>query len=118
MEPHFRCFVLSAKTTIQVPAPVQASVPVIQNPEVAAELQSKLRLELAVREAIEANKREREARLAKKRKMERERMGILLLLSHRSGSSPHGPKHCRLQLTASLNTPDSALQLISKTFTN
>ncbi|KAL7883816.1 hypothetical protein SRHO_G00014740 [Serrasalmus rhombeus] len=61
------------QTTIQVPAPVQASVPVIQSPE----LQSKLRLELAVREAIEANKREREARLARKRKMERERMAGL-----------------------------------------
>ncbi|KAI4882610.1 hypothetical protein NFI96_032807, partial [Prochilodus magdalenae] len=62
------------QTTIHVPAPVQASVPVIQNPASAVELQSKLRLELAVREAIEANKRDREARLARKRKLERDRM--------------------------------------------
>ncbi|KPP79474.1 ADNP homeobox protein 2-like [Scleropages formosus] len=35
-----------------------------------AELQSKLRLEVAVREAVEANKREREARAAKRRRVE------------------------------------------------
>ncbi|XP_066531409.1 activity-dependent neuroprotector homeobox protein 2b [Hoplias malabaricus] len=62
------------QTSIQVPAPVQASVPVVKSPETEAEMQSKLRLELAVREAIEANKREREARLARKRKLEKERL--------------------------------------------
>lgn len=71
------------QTTIQIPAPVQASVPVIKSPVTEAEMQSKLRLELAVREAIEANKREREARLARKRKIERERL---------TGITPQSPE--------------------------
>ncbi|KAG9278915.1 activity-dependent neuroprotector homeobox protein 2-like [Astyanax mexicanus] len=65
------------QSSIQVPAPVQASVPAIQSPHTAAELQSKLRLELAVKEAIAANKKEREARLARKRKLERDRLAGL-----------------------------------------
>ncbi|XP_030644327.1 activity-dependent neuroprotector homeobox protein 2b [Chanos chanos] len=57
-----------------IPASMTASVPAPQAPETEAELQSKLRLEIAVKEAIEANKREREARLARKRKLEKDRM--------------------------------------------
>ncbi|XP_026880424.2 activity-dependent neuroprotector homeobox protein 2b isoform X2 [Electrophorus electricus] len=59
------------QTMAPVPAPVQASVPAPQRQEMEAELQSTLRLERAVKEAIEANKRDREARLARKRKIEK-----------------------------------------------
>ncbi|TRY74163.1 hypothetical protein DNTS_004227 [Danionella cerebrum] len=51
------------------PTPAQASVPATQPPETDAEIQSKLRLEIAFREAMEANKREREERMAKRRSM-------------------------------------------------
>ncbi len=59
------------------PTPVQASVPATQPPETEAEMQSKLRLEIAFREAMEANRREREERLARKRKLERDRLAGL-----------------------------------------
>ncbi|KAB5517840.1 hypothetical protein PHYPO_G00171810 [Pangasianodon hypophthalmus] len=61
------------QTTAPVPGQVQASVPAPQAQETDAEMQSKLRLELAVKEAIEANKREREARLARKKRLEKEK---------------------------------------------
>ncbi|KAJ8334249.1 hypothetical protein SKAU_G00398880 [Synaphobranchus kaupii] len=57
----------------QFPPTPQAATPKPAAPKPAvneAELQSKLRLEIAVREAVEANKREREARAAKRRKVE------------------------------------------------
>lgn len=63
------------QVTAPVPGQVQASVPAPQSQESDAEVQSKLRLELAVKEAIEANKREREARLARRRKLEKEKVG-------------------------------------------
>ncbi|KAJ8273308.1 hypothetical protein GJAV_G00100100 [Gymnothorax javanicus] len=50
----------------QTPAPVRT--PMTAREE--AELQSKLRLERALKEAVEANKREREARAAKRRKLD------------------------------------------------
>ncbi|XP_051527270.1 activity-dependent neuroprotector homeobox protein 2-like [Myxocyprinus asiaticus] len=59
------------------PASVQASVPAIKTPETEAELQSQLRLEIAFREAMEANRREREERLARRRKMEKDRLAGL-----------------------------------------
>ncbi|KAF5909131.1 activity-dependent neuroprotector homeobox protein 2-like, partial [Clarias magur] len=62
------------QTTAPVPGQVQASVPTHQPTETDAEMQSKLRLELAVKEAIEANKREREARIARKRRLEKEKV--------------------------------------------
>ncbi|XP_026145759.1 activity-dependent neuroprotector homeobox protein 2-like [Carassius auratus] len=61
------------------PTPVQASVPATQPPETEAEMQSKLRLEIAFKGAMEANKREREERLARKRKLERDRLAGLIV---------------------------------------
>ncbi|XP_036371718.1 activity-dependent neuroprotector homeobox protein 2b [Megalops cyprinoides] len=53
------------------PAPqVTAPAPVPRAAANETELQSMLKLEMAVREAVEANKREREARAAKRRKVE------------------------------------------------
>ncbi|XP_051992035.1 activity-dependent neuroprotector homeobox protein 2-like [Xyrauchen texanus] len=60
------------------PTSVQASIPAIKTPETEAELQSQLRLEIAFREAMEANKREREERLARKRKLEKDRLAGLI----------------------------------------
>lgn len=65
------------QATAPSPAQVLASVPAPQPQETAVEMQSKLRLEQAVKEAIEANKREREARLAKKRRVEKEKLAGL-----------------------------------------
>ncbi|XP_062845914.1 activity-dependent neuroprotector homeobox protein 2b [Trichomycterus rosablanca] len=76
------------QTTAPVPGLVQASVPAQQSSETNAELQSKLRLELAVKEAIEANKREREARLARKRKFEKDRLAGLILPSPEMQDDP------------------------------
>lgn len=67
----------SRQTSAPVPGQLQASVPAPQSQQTDAEMQSKLRLELAVKEAIEANKREREARLARKKKLEKERLACL-----------------------------------------
>lgn len=63
------------------PASVQPSVPAIQPPETEAEIQSKLRLEIAFKEAMEANRREREERLAKKKQLEKERLAALTVPS-------------------------------------
>lgn len=59
------------------PASVQPSVPAVQLPETEAEIQSKLRLEVAFREAMEANRREREERLARKKQLEKERLAAI-----------------------------------------
>ncbi|XP_035648931.1 activity-dependent neuroprotector homeobox protein 2-like [Oncorhynchus keta] len=56
-----------------VPMAAQASVPVPQPSESPAELQSKLRLEAAFREAMEANKKERDARAAFRKQREKEK---------------------------------------------
>ncbi|XP_056335794.1 activity-dependent neuroprotector homeobox protein 2b [Danio aesculapii] len=63
------------------PTSAQASVPSTQPPESEAEMQSKMRLEIAFREAMEANRKEREERLARKRKLERDRLAGLTLPS-------------------------------------
>ncbi|XP_077051529.1 activity-dependent neuroprotector homeobox protein 2b [Siphateles boraxobius] len=63
------------------PTSVQASVPATKPLETEAEMQSKLRLEVAFREAMEANRREREERLARKRKLERDRLAGLMVPS-------------------------------------
>ncbi|KAI1901648.1 hypothetical protein AGOR_G00036560 [Albula goreensis] len=55
-----------APQTLPAATPVPAPRPAVNE----SDLQSKLRLEMAVREAVEANKREREARAAKRRKVE------------------------------------------------
>ncbi|XP_058261227.1 activity-dependent neuroprotector homeobox protein 2b [Hemibagrus wyckioides] len=61
------------QTTAPVPGQVQATAPAAQSQETDVEMQSKLRLELAVKEAIEANKRDREARLARKKRSDKEK---------------------------------------------
>ncbi|KAA0710236.1 Activity-dependent neuroprotector homeobox protein 2 [Triplophysa tibetana] len=61
------------------PASVQPSVPAVQLPETEAEIQSKLRLEVAFREAMEANRREREERLARKKQLEKERLAAIMV---------------------------------------
>ncbi|XP_060721684.1 activity-dependent neuroprotector homeobox protein 2b [Tachysurus vachellii] len=61
------------QTTASVAGQVQGTPAVLQSQDTFVEKQSKLRLELAVKEAIEANKREREARLARKKRFEKER---------------------------------------------
>lgn len=67
-----------------IPASVQPSVPAapaVQPPETEAEIQSKLRLEIAFKEAMEANRREREERLARKKQLEKERLAALTVPS-------------------------------------
>lgn len=56
-----------------VPMAAQASIPVPLPSESPAELQSKLRLEAAFREAMEANKKERDARAAFRKQREKEK---------------------------------------------
>lgn len=76
------------QTTTPVPKLVQPSVPAQQSTETSAELQSKLRLEQAVKEAIEANKKEREARIARKKKLENDRLAALILPSPEMKDGP------------------------------
>lgn len=67
-----------------IPASVQPSIPAapaVQPPETEAEIQSKLRLEIAFKEAMEANRREREERLARKKQLEKERLAALTVPS-------------------------------------
>ncbi|KAL0962208.1 hypothetical protein UPYG_G00337120 [Umbra pygmaea] len=56
-----------------VPKPAPAPMPVPQPSESPAELQSKLRLEAAFKEAMEANKKEREARAAFRKQRDKEK---------------------------------------------
>uniref|UniRef100_A0AAQ6IB80 C2H2-type domain-containing protein n=1 Tax=Anabas testudineus TaxID=64144 RepID=A0AAQ6IB80_ANATE len=64
---------LTMKQTL-APARVIAAAPTAEPPESEAELQSKKRLEAALKQVMEANKREREERAAIRRKREQEKL--------------------------------------------
>lgn len=64
---------LTMKQTL-APARVIAPAPTAEPPETEAELQSKKRLEAALKQAMEANKREREEKAAMRKKREQEKL--------------------------------------------
>lgn len=64
---------LTMKQTL-APACVIAAAPTAEPPETEAELQSKKRLEAALKQVMEANKREREERAAMRKKREQEKL--------------------------------------------
>lgn len=63
-----------SRTLAPARAPVPTHKPSVEPPETEAELQSKKRLEAAWKEVVQANKREREERLAMRKKREQERL--------------------------------------------